>query len=208
MKTRIGIIAILAASAVQSMPLGLRTAVWSVAADNGQNIRTEVEQLLPADCEESQLPETLAAFSDLLVVGNITNKAEYTEFREWALDSGVRADALAGSQMTWRSFALNVSGLVAEPEDGDLVIDGIALGADGQMEVVFSLAGANVGNAALETRLKAVFGVEGSASLDEGSFSDRNVGISLSPTGDGRIKATVTTPNSIGGSYFLRVKTK
>ena len=34
------------------------------------------------------------------------------------------------------------------------------------------------------------------------------IGLSLEPTGDGRVKATVVPPADIGGSFFMRFKVK
>lgn len=192
-----------------AMPLGLRTAVWSVAAANGRTVRAEVGRLLPEDCEESQLPEVMEAFSDLILVSHITNKAEYTEFRDWALDSGERADALAGSQMAWKSFAMDLSELAPVPEDGDLKIDEIrSSDVAGSCEILFSLENAEIGQSAVEARLKTIFGVEGTATLGEGEFSADGVGISLEPTDDGRIRATVTPPNGTSNAFFIRVRMK
>ena len=138
------------------MPLGLRTAVWSVATANGRAVKTEVERLLPADCEESQLPEVLEAFDDLMLVVHITNKTEYTEFRDWALGSGENADALTGSQMAWRSFAMALATLASAPEEGDLHIEEVSPSdVSGAVEIVFSLEDAQVGRSALEARLIA-----------------------------------------------------
>lgn len=203
------ILALYACAAVQAMPLGLRTAIWNVAAANGRSVRTEMERLLPADCEESQLPEVMEAFSDLMLVSHITNKTEYTEFRDWALDSGERADALAGSQTAWKSFAMALSSLALAPKDGDLKIDAISPSEEaGKIDIVFSLRNASVGVAAAEERLKAVFGVEGTATLDKNAFSSSGMSMSFAPTGDGRIKATVVPPTDAGNSFFMRVKMK
>ena len=205
MKKAIYLLVLLACAPVHAMPLGLRTAVWNIAAANG---RTEVEQLLPEDCEESQLSEVMEAFSDILLVAHVTNKAEYAEFRDWALDSGARADALAGSKMAWKSFAMDLSGLAPEPEDGDLKIDEIrSSDVVGSCEILFSLENAKIGQSALEARLKTIFGVEGTTTLGEGEFSADGVSISLEPTADGRVKATVTPADS-PDSFFMRVKMK
>ena len=61
---------------------------------------------------------------------------------------------------------------------------------------------------AAEARLKTVFGVEGADTLNESAFSSDNVGLALAPTGDGRLKATVTPPVDAGDAYFMRLKVR
>ena len=93
------------------------------------------------------------------------------------------------------------------PQDGDLVIDEVAVSSDGKLEAVFSLDGVNIGSSVLESRLKTVFGVEGAKSLTD-AFSAQNIGFALLPTGDGRVKAMATPPADTGNSFFLRIKVK
>ena len=210
MKKAIYVLALLACAAAHAMPLGLRTAVWNIAAANG---RTELEQLLPAGCEESQLAEIMEAFSDPLLVAHVTNKTVYAEFREWALGSGARADALTSSQMAWKSFALAAAVLAAMPDVGDLMIDEINLdGEEDTVEIVFSLDNVRIGQAALEERLKTVFGVEGATTPNKGAFSSESLSLSLSPTDDGRVKAIIEPRREEYGrpppSFFMRVNMK
>ena len=155
---------------------------------------------MPDPCEVKQ---TRAGEQD---ENNITNVDEYVEFREWAKSAG--AVTVKASTTAWLSYAVDAAGVVPMPQDGDLAIDDLALGSDGKLEAVFSLDGVNIGSAAMESRLKTVFGVEGAASLDRDAFSDRNIGLSLTPTGDGRVKARVTPPVDAGNSFFMHVKMK
>lgn len=206
-RVAISVAAFTALTAAHAMPLGVRTAVWGVAICNA---KSEVARLLPdpVECDESQISEVLAGFSDPSIGGYVTNKTEYSEFREWAIGSGARSDALASSHMAWKSYAMDLPALVAIPQDGDLVIDDVSISADGKMEAIFSLEDAAIGSAALDARLKTVFGVDGAATPDFDAFSSDNVGLTLTPTGDGRVKATVTPPPDAGDTFFMRVKVK
>ena len=211
MKRILTIIALLVAGGVSAMPIGLRTAAWSVSAANG---RAAVATLLPESGGETQIRDALASFEDESVSANIAGDVEaYEEFREWALGSGARADVLKSSPTAWFSFATGSPVLVAEPEDGDLAIDEVSVsGADGEMELVISLEDVTIDSQALESRLKSVFGVVGGTSLDETGFSEDNLELSLVPTGDGRLRATVVPKKDALGKapheFFMRTKLK
>ena len=193
-----------------AMPIGLRTAVWGVSASNG---RAAVARLLPETSNAAVIEETLAGFSDKAVEANISDDSEYEEFREWAVDSGARADALTNSPAVWLSFATGSPVLVSEPQEGDLTIDEVsAMDEDGKIEIVFSLEDVAIDRQALEARLKSIFGVVGGTELDESTFTESNLAFSLAPTDDGRVKATVTPKKDAGGkppaAFFMRVKVK
>lgn len=209
MKTMSSILPVLAISflamSIQAMPLGLRTAMWHVSSANN---RSAVAKLLPEDCLESEIPAVLEPFADWALGGYITNKTEYANFREWAINSGANVEDLTSSQTAWMSFALNATGLMAAVRNGDLKIDSIApSGKAGNIDIVFSLANANVGPTAIEARLKTLFELEGATSLGKNSFTSASLIFSLSPTADGRVKATVA-PEGAPASFFLRVKVR
>lgn len=199
-----------AETAPASMPIGLRTAVWGISAANE---RAAVARVLPEAGDATEVGEALRGLHDAALATNIVSVSDYREFRTWALQSGARADALAASPAVWLSFAVDSPTLVAEPEDGDLTIDEISpVDADGRVEIVFSLADVMIGRDAIEARLKSVFNVIGSEMLDNSSFSDRNLSLSLFPTDDGRVRAIVEPTKDASGnapsSFFMRVKTK
>ena len=209
---KILMLAVLAGAALpaSAMPIGLRTAIWGVSSANG---RAAVGRLLPETDSTSEIKAALNDFSDKTVAANITDNSTYEEFREWALESGARADALAASSATWLSFASGSPVLVGAPKNGDLVIDEVSpAGPDGAIEMIFSLADVEIGQQALETRLKTVFGVVGAKTIDEGAFSDANLAFSLTPTDDGRVKAVVTPKRNADGNapnaFFMKVKVK
>lgn len=206
MKRIVLTVAVFAVSiAANAMPLGLRTATWGIA---GANTRSSVANLLPETCTAEQLRDVMDAFSDRQLVGHITNATEYAEFRKWAIGSRASADSLVSSSMTWKSFAMNLVKLTTEPKEGDLIIDNIQPGEGGNIEMVFSLEDASIGADALESRLKSVFGVEGAKVLSDEEFSDRNISIVLTPTGDGRVRAIITPPQEESNTFFIRVKIK
>ena len=121
---------------VSAMPIGLRTAIWGVSGANG---RAAVSRLLPETESSAEIKVVLKEFSDETVAANITDHSEYEEFREWALETGARADVLTASTTAYLSFATGSPVLVAEPQDGDLVIDEVSsIGADGTIEMLDS----------------------------------------------------------------------
>ena len=202
--------AAIAAMPALAMPIGLRTAAWGISASNR---RSAVARLLPAAGSTAEIGEVLGGFSDPAVAANIANDSDYGEFREWALESGARVEALTNSPTTWLSFAVGAPALLAEPKAGDLAIDDVSpTGEDGNVELVFSLEDVAIDKHADEARLKSVFGVVGNPAMNETKFTEDNLAYSLSPTDDGRVRATVTPKKDSGGrapdSFFMRVKMK
>lgn len=194
----------LAAMSADAVPVGVRLAMHGRAA--ALEVAAAAFPELPADAPAETVAEKLSAANDAALVENITDAEAYADFRAWATSVG--SAEVKSSATAWLSYALGVVGIVPAPQEGDLSIDDVVVDSDGNLEAVFSLDGANIGSAALESRLKTVFGVEGAATLKESDFSDKNIGLSLEPTGDGRVKATVVPPTDIGGSFFMRFKVK
>lgn len=209
---KILMLAVLAGAALpaSAMPIGLRTAVWGVSGANG---RAAVGRLLPETDSTSEIKAALNDFSDKTVAANITDNSTYEEFREWALESGARADTLAASSAAWLSFASGSPVLVGAPKNGDLVIDEVSpAGADGTIEMIFSLADVEIGHQAFGERLKTIFSVVGAKTIDDGAFSDANLTFSLIPMDDGRVKAVVAPKKDENGkvpsAFFIKVKVK
>lgn len=195
---------VLVGLSASAMPVGVQLAMRGRAA-----AQAAVDATFPplaATATPGDVATALYGAMDDALADNITDTAAYAEFREWAKSAG--AVSVKESGTAWLSYAVGASGVVPVPQDGDLAIDDVAIDADGKMEAVFSLDGVNIGTAALESRLKTVFGVEGAKTLDRSAFSDKNIGLSLAPTGDGRVRATVTPPSDAGNSFFMRVKMK
>ena len=194
------------AAAANGMPLGLRTAAWGIAPANR---RAAVEAVFPALGAEATAGDVAAALNgaaDGALADNIADAGEYAAFREWAKYAG--AAAVKSSGTAWLSFAVGAPGLVPPPQEGDLVIDDVAVAPDGRLKAVFSLDGVDIGSDAVESRLKTVFSVEGATTLQKDAFSGKDIGLSLAPTGDGRVRARVTPPTNAGNTYFMRVKMK
>ena len=195
---------------VSAMPIGLRTAVWGISSANG---RAAVGRLLPDTGNAVEIKAALKDFSDKTVEANVVDDSTYEEFREWALESGAKADMLTASSTTWLSFAAGSPVLVDAPQDGDLVVEEFSpVMVDGTFEIVFSLANVEIAQQALEERLKTVFEVLGANTLNGSAFSAANLAFSLSPTGDGRVKAVVAPKKDANGkvpsAFFMKVKLK
>lgn len=188
-----------------AMPVGVRVAMLGraavLSAASGSGFPELDSQATPAS-----VAEALSGATDESLPEHITDIEAYSEFRTWATSVG--AATVKASSTAWMSYALDLAAIIPTPQDGDLVIDDVSIDSDGTLEAVFSLKDVNIGSAALEARLKTVFGVEGAATLDESAFSSDNVGLSLEPTGDGRVRATVIPPEGAGNAYFMRMKIK
>ena len=183
---------------------------------------------LPDVETDDEARAAVAEFADVRIAEHITTKTEYDAFREWARtlngtgDSASMTEAVKASGTAWVSFALDANTLVGkELTDEDITIesfnvgaDGGAMGAQAPLSLEFAVDGVAVGSAAIGERIKTVLGVEGAAELKESAFSPDNLTVSLAPTGDGRVRATVTRRDDSGAtgsspdSFFLRVKVK
>ena len=205
MKNALLLVSCMTSAVACAMPLGLRTAVWGGSAANRLSA---VEAAFPALGDEATTKEVSAVLSgaaDPALAENIADVDEYAEFREWA--KYANATEVKDSVTAWLSFALGSTGIVPEPREGSLSIDEVSVMDDGSLEVVFSLDGVNVGDEALERRLKTVFGVEDATTLSESAFSVNETDLKLSSKGDGRISAIVAPPKD-KDTYFVRVKIK
>ena len=196
---------LLAGTSARAMPVGVRLAMQGRAIANAA-ASGEVFPVLEAGASAAKVADALSGARDNALAANIADAAAYSEFRAWAMSVG--AERVKASGTAWLSYALGASGIVPEPQEGDLAVDDMAVDPDGCIEAVFSLEGVDVGSTALEARLKTVFGVEGASALDGRAFSSDNVGLSLEPTGDGRVRAVVVPPQDAGSSYFMRVRLK
>ena len=212
--------ALAATAAAQAMPLGLRTAMWSVAAANRRAAADEVFPEMGAAATAAEIATALDGAADGALAANIAGASDYDDFRNWA--RGVGAAAVKESGTAWVSFALDANTIVdKELTDEDITIEAFSVGADGgatgaqaTLSLEFAVNGVSVGAAAVGERIKTVLGVEGAEELKGSAFSSDNLAVSLAPTGDGRIRATVTrrddngVPGSSPDSFFLRVKVK
>lgn len=165
---------------------------------------------LPEVGSQEELEQARAGMEPTLAA-HIDTVEEYNALREWAQRLESAGTATRGeicvAPTAYLSFALDVAGLVEQPQEGDLKVDALVSAVDGSMDVIFSLDGIEIGNQAAEARLKEIFDAVGSDVLDETKFSSDNVMFSLSPTGDGKMKATISPVDNIanGTSFFMRV---
>lgn len=196
---------VLAGLSAGAMPVGVRMAMLGRAATLAPTPDSDFPEL-DSQATPASVSEALSGATDGALSENITDVEAYSEFRTWATSVG--AADVKTSNTAWMSYALGVAELVPVPEEGDLVIDDAQVDSDGNIEAVFSLDGVYISQAALEARLKTVFGVEGATSLDKTKFSSDNIALVMEPTDDGRVKATVTPPPDAGDVYFMKVKVK
>ena len=197
----------LAGLSASAIPVGVQMAMRGRAA--AQSAQAAVDAAFPAlagTATAADIEAVLGTAADGAISDNITDVYAYAEFREWAKSAG--AASVKESNTAWLSYAVGAPGVVPMPQNGDLMIDEVSVGADGKLDAVFSLDGVNIGSSALEARLKTIFGVEGATTLNPHEFSSDNVTVSLEPTGDGRVRATVVPPANADKAYFMRVKMK
>jgi hypothetical protein len=158
----------------------------------------------------------LENFADGNLSVQITNPKEYDAYRTWAKSlSGVTLQQVKDSPVSWLSYALGCKSLIAaEPEDGDLVIDGFGDGAsEGEFEIIASVNGVSVGNGATDANLSKVFDIEGASTInpDGIGFSADNVEVAVAEPSGGKVKFTVMPKVEGGktpGSFFFKVKMK
>lgn len=207
------VFALVAASGVQAMPLGLRTAMWGVA---GANRRAAADVAFPALDDAATAEDVAAAFegvADGALVVNITDASEYSSFREWARMAG--SASVKSSDVAWLSYALGVDAPIGrEITSNDVHVASFGI-ADGGAAWSFEVEidGVNIGGGAIaEERLKAnlkkVLGLEGAATLDEAAFSSDGIDVVFDAPADGKAKFTATPPGDAGETFFMRVKVK
>ena len=170
---------------------------------------------LPTTATEADIVAAFEGSTDTNLFANITTAADYAAYRTWAMGlSGVTVEEVKASPNAWLSFALDTDSLIAaEPEEGDLKVDGFGNAAtDGAFELVASIDGISVGDGATEANLKKIFEIEGTDTInsDGTGFSSENVELSIAEPSGGKVKFTVS-PKDGGktpGSFFFKVKMK
>lgn len=202
----------------QAMPIGLRIALWRNGA-----VQAQLDSLpdLGVSPSDEVIAESVADHLDSALSVNITNAAEYSAFRTWALGlGGVTPDSVKASSFAWLSYALNTDALIAAaPKDGDVVIGTFERAAnEGTFEVSVKIDGVEIGDDALEANIRKVFDIEGAEKLvcvgvgESGvGFSSDNVELNAAAPENGNVKFTVTPKMGNGkkpDSFFFRVKMK
>ena len=152
----------------------------------------------------------LGGVADAKLKVNVTDAADYANFRAWLEAKGIDHNDVAKSLFAWLSYALDTAGLVAAgPKEGDVTIDTFEKSAtDGAFDFTVKIDGIAVGENALEANIRKVFDVEGAADLGNGTFSDSAVEINAATPENGKAKFTVTPKGENTPQFFFKVKLK
>ena len=173
---------------------------------------------IPPIVSDSEVLTALAGTTDVNLTANVTNAAQYTAYRAWALsvtNDTTTAQMVKESTRTWLSYAFAADALI----DKELTSDDVKIesftpaSTDGKFEFTVSVKDVNIGggSVAVETlkeNLKKVLGIEGSATLSPGGFSSDNIDITFDTPVDGKARFIVSPPADAGSSFFMRVKVK
>jgi len=170
-----------------------------------------------------------AKAADAKLAENVTNETEYAAFRAWSGivkpagggETPAGAAGVMAAPNAWVSFALGSETLLeAAPTDEDLTVEAFEpkSGEDGKFDFTVSVKDVEVGGAAqsdaqkerVKENLKAVFGLEGTTSLDDGAkpFSSGNVDITFGVPEDGKVKFTAGPKDAGAKTFFMKVRVK
>ena len=173
---------------------------------------------IPPIVSDSEVLTALAGTTDVNLTANVTNAAQYTAYRAWALsvtNDTTTAQMVKESTRTWLSYAFAADALIdKELTSDDVKIESFTTAStDGKFEFTVSVKDVNIGggSVAVETlkeNLKKVLGIEGSATLSPGGFSSDNIDITFDTPVDGKARFIVSPPADAGNSFFMRVKVK
>lgn len=153
---------------------------------------------------------------------NITDVAVYEAFRQWVdTVKGVDGLTTAGAQAVkdstraWLSFALGADRLIGrELKSEDVTIESFTPSQEkGAFELTVSVKDVDIGSGSiaeetLKENLNKIFGVEGSKTLDQATFSADGVELIIEKPIDGKARFIATPPSDAGNSFFMRVKVK
>ena len=173
---------------------------------------------IPPIVSDGEVLTALDGTTDVNLAANVTNAAQYTAYRNWALsvtNATTTAQMIKESTRTWLSYALGAGSLI----DKELTSDDVKIesftpaSTEGKFEFTVSVKDVNIGSGSvsvetLKENLKKVLGIEGAATLSPDGFSPDNINITFDTPVDGKAKFTVTPPADAGNSFFMRVKVK
>ena len=164
--------------------------------------------------EEMAIQYALWDMEDEKLKCNLSDKKDYEAFREWndtALGNGAMPSEIRSSQTVWQSFVLDCETLLMnEISDEDVTVEQFTVDKDGfSMEI--SIDKVSVGDKADGERLKQLFGMEGSTSLDLKSFKSEHVSLVELGAANGKLRLTAEPGDSIKkdghpNSFFMRVR--
>lgn len=153
---------------------------------------------------------------------NITDVAVYEAFRQWVdtvkgVDglTAAGAQAVKDSTRAWLSFALGADRLIGrELKSEDVTIESFTPSQEkGAFELTVSVKDVDIGSGSiaeetLKENLNKIFGVEGSKTLDQATFSTDGVELIIEKPIDGKARFIASPPADAGNSFFMRVKVK
>ena len=155
---------------------------------------------------DADVAGALAGSADSRLAEHIKTAAEYNAYRGWVDAKGLDHQTVKNSPRAWFSYAIGADGLVEQAfQKGDVVIDSLATASGGAFTFEVDVKGIMIGAGATAENLATVFGVLGSSSLDEHSFSPDNVTVSLGVSSSGKLSVSVT-PKGLQGTFFVRVR--
>ena len=173
----------------------------------------EIDENATAEDEKAAVTEALGTQADAAVVANITNAAEYAEFKTWAGTVTGGAAAVVASENAWVAFALDNASLLAGDKvtlaDSDITVESFGQAenaAAGQFTLEISLKDVTIGNATKANLLK-IFEAVGTTDL-KADFTAGAVTTDVVAAG-GKAKFTVapsaaTKPNA----FFFKAQIK
>ena len=179
------------------------------------------------DAKPEEVAATLSGMADANLAVNLTNAAQYAEYRAWALaltNEMVSAQAVKDSPRAWLSYALGVNQLIdAAITSNDLRIvsfrvheineSGTATARTLNFTFEVAIDGVEIGSGSvaeetLKANLKKILGLEGSTALTPSTFSSDNIEITFEKPVDGKAKFSATPSHDVGNTFFMRVKVK
>ena len=172
----------------------------------------EIDENATAEEEKAAVTEALGTQADAAVVANITNAAEYAEFKSWAGTNGGAATVVA-SVNAWIAYALDNADLLDDAKvtltDNDITVESFGQAenaAAGQFTLEISLKDVTIG-AATKANLLKIFEAVGAADLKQ-TFTADAVTTDV-VAADGNAKFTVapsaaTKPNA----FFFKAQIK
>ena len=162
---------------------------------------------LPEIASDSEVTNALAGAGDeARLTAHISGKVQYDLFRAWVDAKGLDHQTVKNSSRAWFSYAIGANGLVEKVfQKDDVTICSLETLANGSLSFEVDVKGVMLGTAATSENLATVFGIQGTVSLKEGSFSSRNVTVTLGVSANGRLLVTAT-PNRTSGSFFIRAR--
>ena len=162
---------------------------------------------LPEVATDSNVTNALAGAADeTRLRTHLSGKAQYDLFRAWVNARGLDHQTVKNSARAWFSYAIGANGLVEKVfQNDDVTIKSLNVAASGGFSFEVEVKDVSLGAAATAENLATVFGIQGASSLREGTFSSKNVTVTLGVSANGRLLVTAT-PKRAHDTFFIRVR--